>query len=429
MLIEIQCGNFSNYDEGTGTYMTCAEKQIVSSDQAGQIVKCSKCGQDIEVPLGIGTTRRKRDSAEPEAGAVADQAAGQKREKVKRQKPVSVAGEAPQKARRRRKSSDAETGEKAARKRSTQSSSGSAKSRSSKSRSETPGKSRTKSARSKSGASSKAGASRRRKSESDELSLESPTIRPKADVMSMDFNDASTVANATTERCKKCGNESVEGRCTVCRHVEQRFEKMHQDLGEIKIENVGFQRWFCETMNEGVSIKVLEYASHALLGFLALMLTGAGIICLTGQGFGVPGGIVILTMVALLTALYCGLIFKGYQFQRDPRARLSWFQKPFWNFVLMCARMTNWQGYDSRLKGRKIIKSRDSMFGDIELVEHPDLKNCSVLDVQGTRVSDRGLKELYRLKHLRVVVVKGADVSHEAIFRLQQSVPRLWIWY
>ena len=73
--------------------MTCAEKQIVSSDQAGQIVKCSKCGQDIEVPLGIGTTKRKSESAEPQAGAVADQAAGQKRKKVKRQTPVGDAGD------------------------------------------------------------------------------------------------------------------------------------------------------------------------------------------------------------------------------------------------------------------------------------------------------------------------------------------------
>ncbi|MFK7767133.1 MAG: hypothetical protein AB8B55_07915 [Mariniblastus sp.] len=400
MLIEIQCGNFSNFDASTGTYLTCAEKQIVSSDLAGTNVKCKKCGQDVEVPFDIGTTK-KRES-KPAAPAEAPRA---KRTREK--------GEARgQKTRKPR--TDGSAGQRRAR------NPGEAQSK------QRPGRSKPATAKAQK---LKTSGSKRRADPTDELSLAAPTIRPKSDVMGMDFGDSSTVARAKTERCKKCGNESVDGRCSVCKHVEPKFEKMNQSIQDIEIENVGFQRWFCETMNEGVSIKVLEYASHIMLGFLGLLLVGAGIICLTGLGLGVFGGVVILTGVGLATALYCGLVFKGYQFQNDPRARLAWFQKPFWNFILMVARLMKWQAYDSRLKGRTIIRSRDKMFGDYELADHPDLKNCSVLDLQGTRVTDRGLLELYRLKHLRCVVLRKTSVSHEAIFRLQQSLPRLWIWY
>ena len=92
------------------------------------------------------------------------------------------------------------------------------------------------------------------------------------------------------------------------------------------------------------------------------------------------------------------------------------------------ARAMNWQNYDSKLKDRRITKVRDKMFGDAELAAVEGLKNCQVLDLEGTRVTDATIQMLYGHKHLRCLVLKGTNTTHEAVFRFQQSHPRLWIW-
>ena len=68
------------------------------------------------------------------------------------------------------------------------------------------------------------------------------------------------------------------------------------------------------------------------------------------------------------------------------------------------------------------------MFGDVELAEIEELKNCQVLDLEGTRITDRSLQMLYGHKHLQCLVLKRTKTTHDAVFRLQQAQPRLWIW-
>ncbi len=248
----------------------------------------------------------------------------------------------------------------------------------------------------------------------------------------MDFGDqpaTTSLAEDRKERCKKCGNIVDNGQCTICKYVEPKFEKLHQPLDEIDIEITGFQRWFSKTMNEGVSVKVLEYSAHVMLGILGLFILGAALIGIAGYGAGTIGGLVMLLAVCSAAMLYAGLVYKGHQFLRDPKARLAWFQKPFWNLLLRLARLMNWQGYDQRLRNRKIIRVRERFFRDHEIMELDGIRNCQVLDLQGTGVTDRGLLHLYGLKHLQCVVLKGTSVTHEGVFRLQQSFPRLWIWY
>jgi len=250
--------------------------------------------------------------------------------------------------------------------------------------------------------------------------------------MAMDFGSQAVEGKLDVdrkERCKKCGNISQGGKCTVCRFVEPKFEKLHQPLNDVDIELAGFQRWFCKTMNEGVSIKMAEWASHIMLGLLGVLLLIAAGICIAGFGPGIVFGIILLLVISLAATLYVSFVFKGHQFLRDPNAKLAWFQRPFWNFILMLARLQAWEKYDSKLKDRRVIKIRDSSFGDNELFELKGLKACQVLDLEGTQVSDRGLLDLYDLKHLQCVVLKRTNVTHEGVFRLQQSFPRLWIWY
>ena len=248
--------------------------------------------------------------------------------------------------------------------------------------------------------------------------------------MHMDFEDEdfqAPLAKGKPKRCKKCGNLRGGGQCPVCHFVEPSIENP-PPLEDIKIAITGFQRWFCNTMNEGISIKVLERTAHILFGVLTSVMITA---CIVSIAFGVSvwAGPLLLVVVFSLGFLYVGLVLKGHQFLVDPHAQLAWFQKPFWNLILVVARMMNWQKYDARYKGRKVITMHDRRFGDQELADLEGLDACQVLDLEGTCVSDRGLKELYRLKHLHCLVLRGTRVTHQGAFRLQQSFPRLWIWY
>jgi len=264
-----------------------------------------------------------------------------------------------------------------------------------------------------------------------ELRMEAPLKREKSDVMSINFGEAqveSTLVQDQHDRCSKCGNISKSGKCTVCRHVEQSFKKRDQQIEDIKIELAGFQRWFCQTVNEGVSIKYLELGAHLGLGFIAVGTTVLSLLSICGLAFGVVSGLILLLITICASLIYISLIAKGRQFRRDPNAQLAWYQKPFWNGILLAARAMNWQNYDSNLKGRRITKIRNKTFGDAELANVEGLKNCQVLDLQDTSVTDASIQMLYGHKHLRCLVLKGTNTTHEAVFRLQQSHPRLWIW-
>ncbi len=395
MLIEIHCNNFSKFDPETGQYLACGEKLIVSDELIGQFVNCSKCSQQVEVPYGAVTTSEVPRS--PELNPA-------KRVERNTQSKISAkesAGKREQKTKEAKKSRSP--------------------------RSSSPAK-----AKSKSRTVDKRTRSESTQAEDLDLKLAEPISRQRADVMSMDFTGQpvqSTLAEDAHDRCSKCGNISESGKCTVCRYVEQNFEKLHQPLDDVKIELAGFQRWFCRTMNEGVSLRLLEYGAHIGIGLVAMGVLSLAVASIVGIAFGVVPGIFMLLITVSVVLLYVGMIYKGKQFRRDPRAHLAWFQKPFWNLILLLARSMNWEKYDNSLADRRIIKVREKMFGDNELTDLEGFKNCQVLDLQGTSVTDRGLLKLYALKHLQCLVLKRTNVSNEAVFRLQQSFPRLWIWH
>lgn len=383
MLNEILCGNFSRFDPESGKYLECGEKIIVSADDIGKFVTCSKCQQQVEVPFGFDTAPVRTKDPQPRPATKKQKVAGQEIPSAKKKRRRKPAGEptpttATRKKKRRPKA-----------------------------------------------------AAKQPDGEDMKLAAVEPRMRA-TDIMSMNFDNTnveSTLVEDEHERCTKCGNVSKSGRCTVCRHVEQSFEKLHQNLDEIKIERVGFQRWFCRTMNDDSTLAILEYGAHLGLGVISAMLLVLGGMSVGGFGFGRVQGILMCLFVVTAIIFYIGLVYKGKQFRRDPRAKLAWFQKPIWNGILGVARMMKWQNYDSSLKGRTIIKVRETTFGDHEISELENLNRCQVLDLQGTKVTDRGLLELYSLKHLQCLVLRNTNVSDEGIFRLQQSFPRLWIWY
>ena len=426
MLIEIQCGNFAVYDADKREYMPCGEKIIVSGDKVGQLVTCPKCHQEIEVPFGIGATSRQDESpSKPEAkmpqskpqerpgrsGSSKNRSRDPDATPAKKRRPSSPLAKRPTK-----KAKPAT--------RENRNVSPSAKSRPVSGQSKPPKSGSRYSAPGLEDSGELFGDS--------DLALAEPVKRPSSDVMALDFpseEKTNTLAEDRQERCKKCGNIAKSGRCTVCKHVEAQFEKLHQPMHEIEIETTGLQRWFCRTMNEGVSIKFLEYGSHLALGTLGLALVGLAIISLLGFALGSFGGVALLVTLFAMAGLYAGLVYKGHQFLRDPHAKLAWFQVPFWYLMLVISRAMNWQAYDKSLKGRKIITMRGKQFGDNEIADLPGLKACQVLDLEGTSITDQGLLQFYQLNHLQCLVLRRTNVTHEGVFRLQQSCPRLWVWY
>jgi hypothetical protein len=93
------------------------------------------------------------------------------------------------------------------------------------------------------------------------------------------------------------------------------------------------------------------------------------------------------------------------------------------------ARKMKWQNYDQRFQGRKIIDCRGEGVTDEKILDLEDIEKCEVLDLQNTPVTDNGLRTLYTLQNLHCLVLRKTQVTDEGVFRLQQTLPSLWIWY
>jgi len=263
----------------------------------------------------------------------------------------------------------------------------------------------------------------------DELSL-APEMEVQREVPTTPEVVAAGVATTASpakkrQRCPRCGNNlDQRGVCAGCRYVRPRFEKAKQSLDEMEMEPAGMMLWFAQVMSEGVPMKTLAWLAHVLIPILAIAMMVFGLLVVKG----VLGGLIFLMSFAGL-CLYVGMAYKGYQFLRDGNAQLAWFQKPIWNFCLHWSRLKKWQGIDQRHRDRRIVDKRGEAITDDTFAHIKGLKNAQILDLEGTLITDRSLAMLYQMKHLHCVVLKKTKVTHQGVTKLQQSVPRLWIWY
>ncbi len=455
MLIEIQCENISSFDATVGKYVECGERIIVAGEKAGETIECPKCKQTLEIPLPGEAHSTKSASRSEELGGrksaaparakpqLPEQRSGQQRRSQKsrrasqqRRRPAEGEGKPraakvgavntrrraanSEPAQRAKPRGDHQTGEKNT----------AAKSTSAKSTRGTAAKQRERRVVSSGvgGNKSSANPDRRRQRRRKPAAAGSA----QRDIMALDFQSEEVsqgLVGDQQERCKKCGNLVENARCVACFYVDSKFEKIHCPLPDIEIQVAGCQRWLQQTMSEGVSVSFIVLAGNFLVGAMALMLGGISALFLTGLGLGSGVGGVLLFLTVAATCFYFGVIYKSRQFMHKPVAQLAWFQKPFWRLMLFFARFNKWQRYDQALQGRRVITVRDRMFGDNDLMEHKDIKSVQVLDIQGTNLTDKGLLHLYDLKHLQCVVLRKTNVSPEAVFRFQQTFPRLWIWF
>jgi hypothetical protein len=63
MLIEFFCSNVLEYDAAKGRSVACGNRMVVDDNMIGQLVKCEKCQQMVEVPFEIARKPAARDSS------------------------------------------------------------------------------------------------------------------------------------------------------------------------------------------------------------------------------------------------------------------------------------------------------------------------------------------------------------------------------
>ena len=234
-----------------------------------------------------------------------------------------------------------------------------------------------------------------------------------------------TPRRPASQRCPKCGGRlNKRGSCTACSWKKPQFFKSEQSLDEMEMQPAGMMLWFAEIISEGVPPKVFSLISIAVIGFLLCAWLAFALFVVGGF---VGGFLFLIGFAGLL--LFGGMTYKGFQFLRDGNAELAWFQKPFWNAILMVSRSRQWEGNDAKSKNRNVLTLRGEHIDDQAVLQHTELKTAQVLDLEGASIGDKTIQYLYRLKDLQCLVVRETKTSHLAVTRLQQSFPKLWIWH
>ena len=225
-------------------------------------------------------------------------------------------------------------------------------------------------------------------------------------------------------RCRKCGKKTDKrGFCQSCNYSSAPRDKVAgKPIDDIKIKTSGMQLWISNVVSEGVPPGILVVVVHCL--FVAFIVAALFVV------FTGTGGLMFVAATAFIGAIaffYGATVWKLWQFRRDPYTQLAWFQRPFWDGVLWYCRKNKW--VDAKNPGRFVIDQRQSSLTDQELDKLKDLKNAAVLDLEGTMITDHAFRYFYRMDDLQCLVLKDTAVSHEAVFRLQQTRPKLWVWY
>ena len=226
-------------------------------------------------------------------------------------------------------------------------------------------------------------------------------------------------------RCPKCGDPlNINRECPKCKDdlppASKKTKTAEQTLDDIQLKPAGFQRWLINILSEGLPVALFTIMGNFLFGLVAI---GTGFLLYFSYS-----GLMLFAMLGLWLAaifFYVAWVYKSYDLLRNPNAKLAWFQRPFWNFVLWSARRSGWKSEKSRI----VIDRRNTTLSDDDLDGLEDIKYAGVLDLEGTQITDDAFRFFYRMKKLECLVLRGTDVSHHHVVLLQQAKPKLWVWH
>jgi hypothetical protein len=108
---------------------------------------------------------------------------------------------------------------------------------------------------------------------------------------------------------------------------------------------------------------------------------------------------------------------------KDPVAGL------IWSILLGIERIIGWRQLTWPFKAVKSLTLTDPSFHDGELPDLSGLNELEALDLEGTGVSDEGLRYLSNLKQLQFLVIRRTKVTSDGASRLQRDLPNCLVWY
>jgi len=157
------------------------------------------------------------------------------------------------------------------------------------------------------------------------------------------------------------------------------------------------------------------------------------------------GGLFFLVLICFVCLGFWGLLIGvvcvvGYLIYRarlkikaednpDAQVEIDPIAAIMWSAMLAIQRAIGWRALEPPFGKLRVLTWRDRAFSNDDLEQVEDLKQVQVLDLDGTGVTDAGLRHLKGRKKLCFLVLKNTAVTAAGVERLQQSIPATWIWY
>ncbi|HEV7281567.1 MAG TPA: hypothetical protein VGN57_15305 [Pirellulaceae bacterium] len=203
------------------------------------------------------------------------------------------------------------------------------------------------------------------------------------------------------ELCDRCG-------------YHLRLKRVVKNYSEPKEQLGGFDYWLKQHLHEHATVGGLK----VLFGVLAPIGTLAALVVL----WSVVGVFALCLVVPLV---FLGVTLAAVCLIPGPRG-----SDPFnpWWAILQFQRLSGWKLFHKSTIPLGVIERRTREFDDAALDQMPELETTDVLDLEGSSVTDEGIRILRFYKNLKFLVVRDTQVTALGVKNLQFEFPELLIW-
>ena len=415
MALTVHCDNLVHFDPQTGRYLRCDCAIEVPEDRLGGLVECPECGHLVSVPANLPVAGSRGAATRPSEAQASKQSEVPTSRDSGTKRPGSTTAPHPAPAARGSAPGVANA------------SPGAKPSRAAPTGASTAAKGGVTGVAGKAqvglGGADSARVARREEAE-DELQLAPAETR--GDFLAALPVAEKRLAGAVLEgrACENCGDRLRVGdakcpRCGAPRKAVWRDEPLPEGTPPVP---TGFQRWGLRLLADGIKPVYLRIFGGAIVGAISLLAVGLGALN------GLAPLLIGLVIAALLGGGFAMVCLDSMRIAREPLAKLALWQRWGWSGVRIFLQTLDWQPPGSRLPREARLSLAGKPVTDADLLQEPLINQVRLLDLSHTKITDEGLRYLRGLQRLEYLLLLGTDVSDEAVFRLQQTIPRCWIW-
>ncbi len=223
-----------------------------------------------------------------------------------------------------------------------------------------------------------------------------------------------TLPEEDEQQCPNCAaplraNAKLCGECGYHLRLKRVIDIQHDD--EEFDDSTGFQRWLRRNLSDGESFGTLLLAAHAVIGIAGIFIAG----------HYHPWGWAVLVALVVVYGVWIQWVRK--------QGGLDYLGEKFWRAHLGFRRMTGWRAATALFKPMEQFTSHSPQFGDEQLAAIPNLELLEVLDLEGTSVTNQGLRQLTSCPRLRYVVLYRTRVKADGARKLQMAIPSANLWH